>query len=184
MPYTCSDRAFLPVAAAGVACGGRTLRAASGSLTRKSALSSGPVTLDTVAGARPVPGAQDRGVQVTIAARATAHASRAHCLTCRCCRSAWARTGRAGGAAWCAGLAPGEGRASLWIECGPAGSASPRRPVSGASPRCRESGPPPPGTAITLPVGVEDYAAYALRAWLAREHTISARTRRFAASAS
>jgi hypothetical protein len=35
-------------------------------------------------------------------------------------------------------------------------------------------------TAITLPVGVEAYAAYALRAWLARDHTISARTRRFA----
>ena len=29
-------------------------------------------------------------------------------------------------------------------------------------------------------VGVEAYAAYALRAWLAREHWISARTRRFA----
>ena len=35
-------------------------------------------------------------------------------------------------------------------------------------------------TAITLPVGVEAYAAYALRAWLATEHTISDRTRRFA----
>jgi cytochrome bd-type quinol oxidase subunit 2 len=35
-------------------------------------------------------------------------------------------------------------------------------------------------TAITLPVGVEAYAAYALRAWLAGEHSISARTRRFA----
>ncbi len=35
-------------------------------------------------------------------------------------------------------------------------------------------------TAITLPVGVEAYAAYALRAWLARDHAISARTRRFA----
>jgi hypothetical protein len=35
-------------------------------------------------------------------------------------------------------------------------------------------------TAITLPVGVEAYAAYALRAWLAREDWISARTRRFA----
>ena len=35
-------------------------------------------------------------------------------------------------------------------------------------------------TAITLPVGVEAYAAYALRAWLARERTISGRTRRFA----
>jgi hypothetical protein len=47
---------------------------------------------------------------------------------------------------------------------------------------------PPPGiwpslhldTAITLPVGVEAYAAYALRAWLAHYHTISAQTRRFA----
>ena len=35
-------------------------------------------------------------------------------------------------------------------------------------------------TAITLPVGVEAYAAYALGAWLARDHTISDRTRRFA----
>ena len=35
-------------------------------------------------------------------------------------------------------------------------------------------------TAITLPVGVEAYAAYALRAWLAREDWISDRTRRFA----
>jgi hypothetical protein len=35
-------------------------------------------------------------------------------------------------------------------------------------------------TSITLPVGVEAYAAYALRAWLAREHAISGRTRRFA----
>jgi hypothetical protein len=35
-------------------------------------------------------------------------------------------------------------------------------------------------TSITLPVGVEAYAAYALRAWLARENWISDRTRRFA----
>ena len=35
-------------------------------------------------------------------------------------------------------------------------------------------------TAITLPVGVEAYAAYALRAWLARQDWISDRTRRFA----
>jgi hypothetical protein len=35
-------------------------------------------------------------------------------------------------------------------------------------------------TAITLPVGVEAYAAYALRAWLARDHPVSGRTRRFA----
>ena len=35
-------------------------------------------------------------------------------------------------------------------------------------------------TAVTLPVGVEAYAAYALRAWLARDHAVSARTRRFA----
>jgi hypothetical protein len=35
-------------------------------------------------------------------------------------------------------------------------------------------------TAITLPVGVEAYAAYALRAWLARDRTIGERTRRFA----
>jgi hypothetical protein len=32
-------------------------------------------------------------------------------------------------------------------------------------------------TAITLPVGVEAYAAYALRAWLAQDSAISARTR-------
>jgi hypothetical protein len=35
-------------------------------------------------------------------------------------------------------------------------------------------------TAITLPVGVEAYAAYALRAWLATGQTLSPRTRRFA----
>jgi hypothetical protein len=35
-------------------------------------------------------------------------------------------------------------------------------------------------TAVTLPVGVECYAAYALRAWLATNHAISDRTRRFA----
>jgi hypothetical protein len=35
-------------------------------------------------------------------------------------------------------------------------------------------------TSITLPVGVEAYAAYALRAWLAGEHAVSGRTRRFA----
>jgi hypothetical protein len=35
-------------------------------------------------------------------------------------------------------------------------------------------------TAVTLPVGVEAYAAYALRAWLAREQMISGRTRQFA----
>ena len=35
-------------------------------------------------------------------------------------------------------------------------------------------------TAITLPIGVEAYAACALRAWLARDPAISARTRRFA----
>ena len=35
-------------------------------------------------------------------------------------------------------------------------------------------------TAVTLPVGVEAYAAYALRAWPARDRTISDRTRRFA----
>jgi hypothetical protein len=35
-------------------------------------------------------------------------------------------------------------------------------------------------TSITLPVGVEAYAAYALRAWLARELPVSGRTRRFA----
>jgi hypothetical protein len=35
-------------------------------------------------------------------------------------------------------------------------------------------------TAITLPIGVEAYAAYALRAWLARDQVTGARTRRFA----
>jgi len=35
-------------------------------------------------------------------------------------------------------------------------------------------------TAITLPIGVEAYAAYALRAWLAHDQMISDRTRRFA----
>jgi len=35
-------------------------------------------------------------------------------------------------------------------------------------------------TSITVPIGVEAYAAYALRAWLAREPSISGRTRRFA----
>jgi hypothetical protein len=35
-------------------------------------------------------------------------------------------------------------------------------------------------TSITLPVGVEAYAAYALRAWLADEHAVSPRTRQFA----
>ena len=35
-------------------------------------------------------------------------------------------------------------------------------------------------TAVTLPVGVECYAAYALRAWLDTGHAISDRTRRFA----
>ncbi len=35
-------------------------------------------------------------------------------------------------------------------------------------------------TAITLPVGVEAYAAYALRAWLASGQAVSPRTRRFA----
>ncbi len=35
-------------------------------------------------------------------------------------------------------------------------------------------------TAIALPVGVEAYAAYALRAWLAHDQVISDRTRRFA----
>src|SRR6266702_3148875 len=35
-------------------------------------------------------------------------------------------------------------------------------------------------TAVTLPIGVEAYAAYALRAWLTTGTAISARTRRFA----
>jgi hypothetical protein len=35
-------------------------------------------------------------------------------------------------------------------------------------------------TSITLPIGVEAYAAYALRAWLAGDHWISPRTRQFA----
>ncbi len=35
-------------------------------------------------------------------------------------------------------------------------------------------------TAITLPAGVEGYTAYTLRAWLARDQAVSARTCRFA----
>jgi hypothetical protein len=35
-------------------------------------------------------------------------------------------------------------------------------------------------TTVTLPAGVEAYAAYALRAWLSASTTVSARTRRFA----
>jgi hypothetical protein len=35
-------------------------------------------------------------------------------------------------------------------------------------------------TAVTLPVGVEAYAAYALRAWLSASSAVSGRTRRFA----
>ena len=35
-------------------------------------------------------------------------------------------------------------------------------------------------TAVTLPIGVEAYAAYALRAWLTASGTVSIRTRRFA----
>ena len=35
-------------------------------------------------------------------------------------------------------------------------------------------------TSITLPVGVEAYAGYALRAWLSDEYPVSGRTRRFA----
>src|ERR1039457_1644727 len=35
-------------------------------------------------------------------------------------------------------------------------------------------------TAVTLPAGVEAYAAYALRAWLSASTVVSARTRRFA----
>jgi hypothetical protein len=35
-------------------------------------------------------------------------------------------------------------------------------------------------TSITLPVGVEAYAAFALRAWLSGGHAVSGRTRRFA----
>jgi hypothetical protein len=35
-------------------------------------------------------------------------------------------------------------------------------------------------SAVTLPVGVEAYAAYALRAWLSASATVSGRTRRFA----
>jgi hypothetical protein len=35
-------------------------------------------------------------------------------------------------------------------------------------------------TAVTLPIGVEAYAAYALRAWLSAGNAVSARTRRFA----
>ena len=90
----------------------------------------------------------------------------------------WPPSGRAGPS--------GPGRCWSWPSrprprCGPAGSASRRRPGSAWSPRCRGSGRLLHlDTAITLPVGVEAYAAYALRAWLAREQAISDRTRRFA----
>ena len=59
------------------------------------------------------------------------------------------------------------------LRCSPGGSASRRRPASAWSPRCRASGPRCTWTtAITLPVGVETYAAYALRAWLARDQML------------
>ena len=80
----------------------------------------------------------------------------------------------------------GPGRCWSWPprprpRCGPAGSASRRRPGSGWSPRCRASCPSLHlDTSITLPVGVEAYAAYALRAWLTSEQSVSGRTRRFA----
>ena len=35
-------------------------------------------------------------------------------------------------------------------------------------------------TAVTLPIGVEAYAAFALRAWLTSNPAVSDRTRRFA----
>jgi hypothetical protein len=35
-------------------------------------------------------------------------------------------------------------------------------------------------TSITLPIGMDAYAAYALRTWLASENSIRDRTRRFA----
>jgi hypothetical protein len=47
-------------------------------------------------------------------------------------------------------------------------------PLPGISPGLRLD------TAITLPVGVEAYAAYALRAWLSPNHATTPRTRRFA----
>jgi hypothetical protein len=47
-------------------------------------------------------------------------------------------------------------------------------PLPGISPGLRLD------TAITLPVGVEAYAAYALRAWLSPSHATTPRTRRFA----
>ena len=85
------------------------------------------------------------------------------------------RTGRCGpGRCWSWPSRPGR-------KCGPAGSGSRRRPASVWSARCPVSGPALHlDTAITLPIGVEAYAAYALRAWLARDPAISARTRRFA----
>jgi hypothetical protein len=80
----------------------------------------------------------------------------------------------------------GPGRCWSWPlrlrpRCGPGGSASRRRPGFGLV-------SPLPGiwpslhldTTITLPIGVEACAAYALRAWLAREDWISDQTRRFA----
>ena len=58
----------------------------------------------------------------------------------------------------------------------------------GRADRVRGESTPLPGiwdslhldTAVTLPVGVEAYAAYALRAWLSASPAISAQTRRFA----
>jgi len=62
------------------------------------------------------------------------------------------------------------------------------RQSSGTGPRlvhlvsCPAFGPPCTwnlDTTITVPVGVEAYAAYALRAWLSGGHQVSTRTRRF-----
>jgi hypothetical protein len=50
----------------------------------------------------------------------------------------------------------------------------------GGPPAARTTGPVGGDRSITLPVGVEAYAAYALRAWLADGHPVSGRTRRFA----
>jgi hypothetical protein len=77
--------------------------------------------------------------------------------------------------------AQGTSRSPPRLRCGPAGSGIAQRTGFGAVPLL-------PGiwpslhldTAVTLPVGVECYAAYALCAWLATGRAVSDRTRRFA----
>ena len=66
------------------------------------------------------------------------------------------------------------------LRCSPGGSASRRRPASAWSPRCRASGPRCTWTPPSPSRSASTYAAYALRAWLARDQIVSDRTRRFA----